>query len=278
MNEIFQSLLRRQSESGMENARGLFGMVTPSSDDLPGLKLLHEAGAALEAQRTSTTKALHSTQAVISEPSSYEQPDETWNPFNIPDPIMPTKKTTTNTATGSGSYADFTFNREARRDKQGRLKVYKPPSGDGGGAYEVAGITAKYQGEEAARLRRLIETGQHAQAEKEARAFYERRAAPFIKHTSNKGLQLQLSDTVHHRGEGGLRKILKRATGGNGTAAELIYQLGQDPNSLKKFHDARQAYEWEEVDRGRASREQFRVGLQNRFNDAYRASINANQV
>ena len=29
---------------------------------------------------------------------------------------------------------------EARRDKQGRLKVYRLPAGDGGGTFEVAGI------------------------------------------------------------------------------------------------------------------------------------------
>ena len=36
--------------------------------------------------------------------------------------------------------AESILNFEARRDRQGRLQVYKLPSGDGGGAFEVAGI------------------------------------------------------------------------------------------------------------------------------------------
>jgi hypothetical protein len=33
---------------------------------------------------------------------------------------------------------------EARRDRNGHLKVYKLPAGDGGGTYEVAGINECY--------------------------------------------------------------------------------------------------------------------------------------
>lgn len=168
-----------------------------------------------------------------------------------------------------GDPADFIFNSEARRDKQGRLQVYTPPSGDGGGAFEIAGITAKYQPKEAARLKALIEAGQVEQAEAEAKDFYRRRAAPFTRFTENKGLQLQLADTVHHRGEGGLRRVLQRATGSDAKDyGELIGTLANDPVALDRFNEARQAYEWEEVERGRASRKKFRQGLQNRFNKA----------
>lgn len=169
--------------------------------------------------------------------------------------------------------ADFIFDSEARRDSQGRLRVYVPPSGDGGGAFEIAGITAKYQPKEAARLKSLIEAGQSDQAEAEAKAFYRRRAAPFTRFTNNPGLQLQLADTVHHRGEGGLRRVLQRATGSSSEDyGELIRALSEDSTALDKFHQARQAYEWEEVDRGRASRKKFRQGLQNRFNNANAAA------
>lgn len=172
-------------------------------------------------------------------------------------------------AGGPTDPADFIFNSEARRDKQGRLQVYTPPSGDGGGTFGIAGITAKYQPKEAARLKALIESGQSEQAEAEAKDFYRRRAAPFTRFTENKGLQLQLADTVHHRGEGGLRRVLQRAAGSEAKDyGELIGSLSNDPVALDRFNEARQAYEWEEVERGRASRKKFRQGLQNRFNKA----------
>jgi hypothetical protein len=168
-----------------------------------------------------------------------------------------------------GSPEDFIFNAEARRDARGQLQVYTPPAGDGGGSFEVAGITARYQPKEAARLKALIESGQVQQAEAEAKDFYRRRAAPFTSLTDNPGLQLQLADTVHHRGEGGLRRVLQRATGSDSKDyRDLIGMLASDPTALDKFNQARQSYEWEEVDRGRSSRKKFRKGLQNRFNRA----------
>jgi len=170
---------------------------------------------------------------------------------------------------GSMKPEDFIFESEARRDGKGRLQVYTPPSGDGGGSFEVAGITARFQPKEAARLKALVESGQTDQAEAEAKDFYRRRSAPFTRFTDNAGLQLQLADTVHHRGEGGLRRVLQRATGSEAKDyGELIGTLGSDPAALDKFNSARQDYEWEEVERGHASRKKFRSGLQNRFNKA----------
>jgi hypothetical protein len=170
---------------------------------------------------------------------------------------------------GSMKPEDFIFESEARRDAKGRLQVYVPPSGDGGGSFEIAGITARFQPKEAARLKALVESGQTDQAEAEAKDFYRRRAAPFTRFTENPGLQLQLADTVHHRGEGGLRRVLQRATGsGAKDYQELIGTLSNDPEALDKFNAARQSYEWEEVDKGRSSRKKFRQGLQNRFNKA----------
>lgn len=173
--------------------------------------------------------------------------------------------------------ASLTFNREARKDSKGRLRVFNPPSGDGGGSFEVAGITARYQPKESARLKSLIEQGRHAQAEKEAKDFFRKRAEPFIKHTSQKGLQLQLADTVHHRGEGGLRRVLQRATGSNiKSHSALIAKLDKDPKALAKFNKARIDYELQEVDRGQKSRQKFRKGLLNRFRQAHQAALNAN--
>lgn len=174
--------------------------------------------------------------------------------------------------------AAFTFEREARRDRQGRLRVYNPPSGDGGGSFEVAGITARYQPNESRRLRALIAEGKTDQAESEAKDFYRRRAAPFVRYAKQPGVQLQLADSVHHRGEGGLRKMLQRATGTNLRDDEsLIRRLDADPEALEKFNQARIDYELEEVDRGRSSRRKFRKGLLNRFKEANEAAVAANE-
>ena len=203
------------------------------------------------------------------------------------DPILPKRqsdegdsdyspdKLTTN---GSFDPASFTFNKEARI-RGGKLKVYKPPSGDGGGSFEVAGITQRYQPNEAKRLKRLISQGNNSQAIEEAKAFYRKRGAPFTKYANQKGLQLQLSDTVHHRGEGGLRKILQRATGMKTKSyASLIKSLDSRGDALNRFNKARSDYEWQEIDRGRASRVKFKDGLRNRFRDAHNAAKKANTL
>lgn len=190
----------------------------------------------------------------------------------------PAASTTPNSPMPSGSnamesIADFTFRKEAQF-RGGKLAVYKPPAGDGGGAFEVAGITARYQPKEAAELKALIEAGRHQEAESKAKLFFAKRAEPFVKYTNRAGIQLQLTDIVHNRGEGGLRSILQRATGMTGEKdyQKLIEALNADPQALEKLHKARVAYEMEVVDRGRSSRAKFRQGLMNRFNAAYAAS------
>lgn len=189
----------------------------------------------------------------------------------------PQRESVASATAGEGA-ADFTFQREARRDSQGNLRVYRPPEGDGGGSYEIAGITARYQPKEAARLKRLIESGNTAQAEREAKEFFRKRAEPFVSKTDDRGLQLQISDAVHHRGEGGLRRILQRATGSDSKShAQLIRALDARPDALARFDKARRDYEWQEVDRGRASRRKFREGLSNRFSQANAAALAANR-
>lgn len=195
---------------------------------------------------------------------------------SVASPIAPEEETPDFSTPISERYddpADFTFGVEAQRDSKGRLSVYAPPSGDGGGAFEVAGITAKHQPEEAARLRDMVNAGKTQEAEAAAKQFYRQRAAPYVRYTGNPGLQLQIADSVHHRGEGGLRRILQRATGSDAKDyEELIGALNEAPDPLNAFHSARQDYEWEEVDRGRSSRKKFRKGLQNRFNKANAAA------
>lgn len=215
-----------------------------------------------------------------SDPSNFDQNFEQDFTLSEEPKSQPESESTPRFASDSSfDAADFTFNREARLDSKGRLKVYNPPSGDGGGAFEVAGITARYQREEATRLRSLIQQGKHEQAKSEAKAFFRKRAEPFTKYAKQQGLQLQLADTVHHRGEGGLRRVLQRATGSKSKSyATLIRQLDSDPEALGKFNKARVDYELIEIDRGRSSRKRFKEGLLNRFAAANKEAQKVNRL
>ncbi len=196
------------------------------------------------------------------------------------------KKSTSNSIAGFDP-SEFTFGREARLDKNGNVKVYYPPAGDGGGAYEVAGITARYQPNEAKHLRSLVQNGQHAAAKRYAKEYFRELSEPYTKHATNPGLQLQIADTVHHRGAGipkgghgykqqygGLLNVLQRATGDFSTndRAALIRKLDAMPDALDRFNKARVAHEWEDVDRGRASRKKFRGMFTHRFPPANNAA------
>jgi len=285
LNETF-NFLQVQQQEPITNS-DLFQFGVPDISDLPGVQRLESARQ--EAQQTRQIEENIRQQEAFNfqqqeDQLQFDQPNTEMFRFDDNNHQSRLRNASGVDAPSSGSssrsrgaedFASFTFEREAQRDSKGRLKVFTPPSGDGGGAFEVAGITAKFQPKEAARLKSLIEAGNHDQAEREAKAFYAKRAAPFIKHTNNEGIKLQLADTVHHRGEGGLRKILQKATGSSSKShAQLISSLSNDPKALSKFNKARNDYEWNEIDRGRASRKKFRKGLQNRFNKAHQAALN----
>jgi lysozyme family protein len=104
-------------------------------------------------------------------------------------------------------------NAEARRDRQGRLRVYALPKADGGGAFEVAGINDRYDGRMAEHLRNLIDLGQQKQAEVEAAEYILSNTDIVQKWTVNQALECQLRDCVFNRGPGGAAKILQIALG-----------------------------------------------------------------
>jgi hypothetical protein len=63
------------------------------------------------------------------------------------------------------------LNFEARRDRRGRLQIYTLPRGDGGGRFEVAGVTERHHPSEAHHLAQLIKTGHYDEAEQLAIEF-----------------------------------------------------------------------------------------------------------
>ena len=161
---------------------------------------------------------------------------------------------------------------EARRDENGRVRVYKLPVEDGGGAYEVAGINDKYQPETAARLRSLVEAGKQQQAEEEAADYiiqYTDRVADW---TQSAAVECYLRDSAFNRGAGGAAKILQIAVGvgvdgGVGPITkEAVAEAEKNPGALlDSLRAARETYERDHI----GFREIFWQGLTNRWNKAH---------
>src|SRR5260370_1887256 len=102
------------------------------------------------------------------------------------------------------------------RYRNGKLQVYTLPVGDGGGAYEVAGINDRYHPVMAPKLKKLIESDAHAQAEKEAASYIEEYTRPVLKFfpdaataEDNPAIEFVLRDTAFNRGAKGAATVLQ---------------------------------------------------------------------
>jgi len=172
--------------------------------------------------------------------------------------------------------AKFILDSEARRDKQGNLKVYDLPAADGGGSYEVAGINDRYHPEAARKLKNLISDGKYWEAEEYAKAYLMDYTDVVANWTRNPAVEAFLRDTVFNRGAKGALRVLQIALGvpddgkwgpitqaamGRGTPAEL----------LEKLRKARETYEIR-IAPPVGARKQFWTGLQNRWDNALKFS------
>ena len=92
------------------------------------------------------------------------------------------------------------INFEARRDSAGHLAVYHPPTGDGGGAYEVAGINARYNRSTAKMLAGLIVRQRFDDAEHLAIDFIARNTDCAASWTEVPAIEFYLRDCVFNRG------------------------------------------------------------------------------
>lgn len=161
---------------------------------------------------------------------------------------------------------------EARRDKQGRIAIYKLPPGDGGGVYEVAGICDRYHPHETAQLVQLIQDGKHKEAEERAAEYIAVYTDCAARWTTNRGIEAFLRDCVFNRGARGAAKILQMAVGadvdgvvGPKTLA-AVARMKTPTALLAALRNARESYEEEKVGR----RAQFWKGLVNRWTAATR--------
>lgn len=139
---------------------------------------------------------------------------------------------------------------EARRDRNGRLAIYKLPAGDGGGTYEVAGINDRYHPEAAARLRDLVERRKFVQAEREAIEHILEVTDEAGRWARSPSAEAALRDTAFNRGITGCARILQMCLNvevdgkvGPLTLAALQRAEREPRAFLLRFREAREAYE-----------------------------------
>lgn len=162
-------------------------------------------------------------------------------------------------------------NFEGRRDAAGHLIVYYPPTGDGGGAYEVAGINARYNRLTAKRLAGLIARQRYDDAERVANDFIARTTDCAAAWTDVPAVEFYLRDCVFSRGARGAALILQRALGvvADGKVGPVTRAAAAvvDPlELLTQLRQAREQYEREVVHRDERSK--FWAGLSSRWDKA----------
>lgn len=109
------------------------------------------------------------------------------------------------------AFAKHILDVEARRDSAGRLVVYPLPPGDGGGTFEVAGINDRYHRKQANRLRSLIESGEHEQAEQEAKDYLLAYTSGVDEWHPDEVVEGFLRSCAFNRGKGGAAWMLQYA-------------------------------------------------------------------
>jgi predicted chitinase len=153
--------------------------------------------------------------------------------------------------------------------------VYKLPSGDGGGTYEVAGINDRYHPKAAAQLKAMIQRGEFAAAKKYASEYLAQYTDSIASKSNIPAIQFYLRDSTFNRGPAGATKILQKALGlgvdgkfGDGTAAALKKAEENPEELLNKMRASREWYERVFAKRDESSK--FWKGLVNRWNNALR--------
>jgi hypothetical protein len=168
----------------------------------------------------------------------------------------------------------FIANAEARRDKLGRMRVYKLPAADGGGSYEVAGINDRYHPAQAAALKKLIEDGRFSEAEDLVRKYLLEYTDVVKRWTEEPALEAFLRDCAFNRGPKGALRILQIALQvpddgkwGAKTKAALTSALKSPGGLLQKLRAARETYEIR-IAPPVGARAKFWNGLANRWDKA----------
>lgn len=167
---------------------------------------------------------------------------------------------------------------EARRDAQGKLRVYKLPSNDGGGSYEVAGINERYDPTVAATLKCMVEGDKQEAAEKLAVTYIANQTEPVKTWSNDPAIEFFLRDCCFNRGLKGAGKILQIAVHaepidgaiGPVTKAAIKKFDGRTVLLLARLRAARELYE----EKVAPNRPNLRAGLENRWDNALDVALN----
>lgn len=213
---------------------------------------------------------------------TYSPETGNFNQTNTPESTIGTIPGSTSNMPGgsleNASGIDYIYNSEARKDANGKILVYNLPAGDGGGAYEIAGINNRYHPQEAAALKTLIEQGRHQEAETRAKNYIANYTNNATKLSTNPGVEYALRDAAFNRGQGGANWMAKYAAGltpslkmSDAARQQILKTQQADPAGyLKRLREATERYERDVV----GVRPQFIKGLTNRWNDRYQNSLN----
>lgn len=169
--------------------------------------------------------------------------------------------------------AEFIFEREVRRDKQGRIAIYKLPSNDGGGTFEVAGICDRYHPKKAAELAEMIKDGRYSEAEDHAIEYIANMTDDVIGWTTKDCIEFFLRDTCFNRGRTGCAKILQMSVGtvadgviGSKTRAAIAKSEENIDAFINRLRKARENYEILKV----GYRANLWAGLSARWDSVYK--------
>lgn len=182
------------------------------------------------------------------------------------------------TAKQRSEISQWIVNAEARRDKQGRIKLYKLPPADGGGNFEYAGINDRYHPDVLRRIIPLINDGKHSLAEAIAVEHIASYTNIVTKWTKNVAIEAFLRDSAFNRGPKGALRILQLAVGvaddgkyGPLTKAAISEAEKNPANLLKALIKAREKYE-RRVAPPVGARAKFWDGLVNRWDNVLKYS------
>jgi len=166
-----------------------------------------------------------------------------------------------------------TVNLEARRDKLGNVAVYKLPSGDMGGTYEVAGINDRYHPGEARRLANLPPE----QREIEAARYIRKYTAPIVDKMPDE-MKAFVQDMAFNRGAGGATKYIQQGLNDLGIKVAVDGRLGPQtlkaiqsvqPRSLMQAASNAQLQDEYAMAQSNPARRKFLQGLENRIRNRF---------
>jgi len=158
---------------------------------------------------------------------------------------------------------------EGRKDQHGNLTVYKLPSGDMGGSYEVAGINDKYHPEAARALRDMAPE----QRKDYAANYIVQYTAPLVSKMPEK-LQPFVQDLAFNRGMGGatiylqqaLNKLGQNVAVDGGMGPKTLQAIGQvNPSELMREASKAQLLDERRRAEQNPERKKFITGLENRI-------------